>query len=124
MGACDLWAAGFLLFVNVVLLLLGLFLLEGSTILWSSCHLHSDRESAGHDLVHFVVIVIVNIMIGLLRAYRLLLFVLANMTKRPLTADLSARRRRPLAAIVVLTLVTAVPGVSVLWLPRQLGYKG
>ena len=44
-------------------------------------------KALGIDLVHFGVVVVVNIMIGLLTPpYGLLLFVLANMTKQPLGA--------------------------------------
>ena len=47
--------------------------------------LHSDGEGdLGIDLVHFGVVVVVNIMIGLVTPpYGLLLFVVANMTRQP-----------------------------------------
>ena len=44
-------------------------------------------KALGIDLVHFGVVVVVNIMIGLLTPpFGLLLFVVANMTKQPLMA--------------------------------------
>lgn len=124
MGAYDLSAAGFLLFVNVVLLILGC-LLEGSTILLVVVPIFIPTAKAlGIDLVHFGVVVVVNIMIGLLTPpYGLLLFVLANMTKQPLTAIVREAAPFILAAIAVLALITTVPE-SILWLPRLLGYKG
>ena len=63
-------------------------LLEGSTILLVVVPIFIPTAKAlGIDLVHFGVVVVVNIMIGLLTPpYGLLLFVLANMTKQPLGA--------------------------------------
>ena len=86
-GRLHLSAAGFLLLVNIILLVLGC-LLEGSTILLVIVPIFIPTAKAlGIDLVHFGVVVVVNIMIGLLTPpYGLLLFVLANMTKQPLVA--------------------------------------
>ncbi len=74
--------------------------------------------------MHFGVVVVVNIMIGLLTPpYGLLLFVLANMTKQPLTAIVREAVPFVILAIVVLALITMFPE-SILWLPRVFGYKG
>ena len=65
MGGYDLAAGGFLLLVNIVLLILGC-LLEGSTILLVVVPIFIPTAKAlGIDLVHFGVVVVVNIMIGL-----------------------------------------------------------
>jgi TRAP-type C4-dicarboxylate transport system permease large subunit len=78
----------------------------------------------GIDLVHFGVVVVVNIMIGLLTPpYGLLLFVLANMTKQPLARIVREAAPFIIVSILVLALITAVPD-TVLWLPRLFGYKG
>ncbi len=124
MGAYDLSLFGFLLFVNVVLLILGC-LLEGSTILLVVVPIFIPTAKAlGVDLVHFGVVVVVNIMIGLLTPpYGLLLFVLANMTKQPLTAIVREAAPFIFTAIVLLAFITVVPE-SILWLPRLMGYKG
>ena len=124
MSAYDLSLFGFLLFVNVVLLILGC-LLEGSTILLVVVPIFIPTAKAlGVDLVHFGVVVVVNIMIGLLTPpYGLLLFVLANMTKQPLTAIVREAAPFIFTAIVLLAFITAVPE-SILWLPRLMGYKG
>ena len=55
---------------------------------WSSCRSSSPRAKAlGIDPVHFGVVVVVNIMIGLLTPpFGLLLFIVANMTRQPLLA--------------------------------------
>jgi C4-dicarboxylate transporter DctM subunit len=124
MSAYQLSAGGFLLLVNIVLLILGC-LLEGSTILLVIVPIFIPTAKAlGIDLVHFGVVVVVNIMIGLLTPpYGLLLFVLASMTKQPLWAIVREAAPFILAAIAVLAFITAVPE-AVLWLPRQIGYKG
>ncbi len=74
--------------------------------------------------MHFGVVVVVNIMIGLLTPpFGLLLFVVANMTKQPLMAIVREALPFILMAIVVLAIITFVPE-TVLWLPRVMGYKG
>ena len=120
----DMSAGAFLLAVNVILLILGC-LLEGSTILLVIVPIFIPTAKAlGVDLVHFGVVVVVNIMIGLLTPpYGLLLFVIAGMTRQPLWAIVREAIPFIFAAIVVLALITIVPE-AVLWLPRLMGYKG
>ena len=120
----HLSAGEFLVVVNVVLLILGC-LLEGSTILLVIVPIFiPTAKSLGIDLVHFGVVVVVNIMIGLLTPpYGLLLFVLASMTRQPLGAIVREAVPFILVAILVLAIITAVPD-SILWLPRLMGYKG
>jgi len=117
-------ASGFLLIVNLLLLVLGC-LLEGSTILLVIVPIFIPTAKAlGIDLVHFGVVVVVNIMIGLLTPpYGLLLFVLANMTKQPLVAIVREAALFILAALMVLGVITLFPD-TILWLPRLIGYKG
>ena len=114
----------YLLLVNAILLALGC-LLEGSTILLVIVPILIPAAKAlGIDPVHFGVVVVVNIMIGLLTPpFGLLLFVVANMTKQPLTA--LVREAVPFIgmAVVVLAIIVLVPE-TVLWLPRVMGYKG
>jgi TRAP-type C4-dicarboxylate transport system permease large subunit len=114
----------FLLAVNVILLVLGC-LLEGSTILLVVVPIFIPTAKAlGIDLVHFGVVVVVNIMIGLLTPpYGLLLFVLANMTKQPLGTIVREALPFILMSVLVLAIITVVPD-SILWLPRVWGYKG
>jgi len=124
LSSYDLNAGGFLLVVNLLLLVLGC-LLEGSTILLVVVPIFIPTAKAlGIDLVHFGVMVVVNIMIGLLTPpYGLLLFVLANMTKQPLGAIVREAAPFIIAALLVLAIISAVPD-SILWLPRLIGYKG
>ena len=100
-------------------------MLEGTTILLIIVPIFiPTAKLLGIDLVHFGVVVVVNIMIGLLTPpYGLLLFVLANMTRQPLGAIVREAAPFILAAVVVLVIITAVPD-SILWLPRVWGYKG
>jgi TRAP-type C4-dicarboxylate transport system permease large subunit len=124
MHGYDLSAAGFLLLVNIMLLILGC-LLEGSTILLVVVPIFIPTAKAlGIDLVHFGVVVVVNIMIGLLTPpYGLLLFVLANMTKQPLWSIVREAAPFIVMAILVLVIITVFPD-TILWLPRLIGYKG
>jgi tripartite ATP-independent transporter DctM subunit len=114
----------FLLVVNVILLVLGC-LLEGSTILLVVVPIFIPTAKAlGIDLVHFGVVVVVNIMIGLLTPpYGLLLFVLANMTKQRLGTIVREASPFIVMSILVLAIIMVVPDL-ILWLPRWWGYKG
>jgi C4-dicarboxylate transporter, DctM subunit len=81
-------------------------------------------KALGIDLVHFGVVVVVNIMIGLLTPpYGLLLFVLANMTKQPLVRIVREAAPFIVMSLVVLAIIATIPD-AVLWLPRLFGYKG
>jgi C4-dicarboxylate transporter, DctM subunit len=124
MSGQNFSAAMFLLVVNIILFILGC-LLEGSTILLVVVPIFIPTAKAlGIDLVHFGVVVVINIMIGLLTPpYGLLLFVIANMTKQPLSAIVREAAPFIFMAILVLAIVTAIPD-SILWLPRLMGYKG
>jgi C4-dicarboxylate transporter DctM subunit len=124
MGGFKLTAATFLLLVNIILLIAGC-LLEGTTILLVIVPIFIPTAKAlGIDLVHFGVVVVVNIMIGLLTPpYGLLLFVLANMTKQPLGSIVREAAPFILMSILVLVIITIFPD-SILWLPRIMGYKG
>jgi tripartite ATP-independent transporter DctM subunit len=114
----------FLLLVNVLLLILGC-LLEGTTILLIIVPvLIPTAKALGIDMVHFGVVVVFNIMLGLITPpYGLLLFIMKQITGVPLR-DL-VRECLPFlwAMIGALVLITIFPSL-VLWLPRLLGYQG
>lgn len=124
MAAFDLSPLGFLLLVNLMLLVLGC-LLEGGTILLVIVPIFIPTAQAlGIDMVHFGLVVTVNIMIGLITPpYGLLLFVVANIARTPLR-DI-VRDVLPFLAVLIgaLAFLTLTPD-AVLWLPRLLGYKG
>jgi tripartite ATP-independent transporter DctM subunit len=120
----ELSPTAFLILVNVLLLGLGC-VLEGTTILLIVVPVLIPTATAlGIDLVHFGVMVVVNIMLGLITPpYGLLLFIMTRIAEVPL-ADL-VRDVLPFlwAMIAALALITFFPGL-VLWLPRLLGYGG
>ena len=114
----------FLLWVNVILLVLGC-LLEGSTIILVILPIFVPTAKAlGIDMVHFGVVAVFNIMIGLLTPpYGLLLFIISAISGTPLRAIVRDVIPFLIAMIVALGIITLFPE-TVLWLPRQSGYKG
>jgi len=114
----------FLILVNVILLVLGC-LLEGSTIILVILPvLIPTAKALGIDLVHFGVMAVVNIMIGLITPpYGLLLFIISAISGAPLRAIIRDTTPFIVAMIVALAIITFVPD-TVLWLPRTMGYKG
>jgi tripartite ATP-independent transporter DctM subunit len=120
----QLSPAAFLILVNVLLLLLGC-VLEGTAILLIIVPVFIPTAQAlGIDLVHFGVVVVVNIMIGLITPpYGLLLFIMANISGEPLGRIVRDTMPFLLAMIVALAILTFVPD-TVLWLPRLMGYQG
>ena len=132
--AVILWSVGklpgwgrsprFLLAVNLLLLVLGCFL-EGTTIILVILPvLVPTAQALGIDPVHFGVMAITNIMIGLVTPpYGLLLFMMTKI------ADVSlrdiVREVMPFLAVMLgaLAIITLFPDVT-LALPRLLGYTG
>jgi tripartite ATP-independent transporter DctM subunit len=114
----------FLLAVNAILLVLGC-LLEGTTIILVIIPIFIPTAHAlGIDLVHFGVVVVFNIMIGLITPpYGLLLFIVSNISGTPLRAIVRESIPFILAMITALAIITFVPE-TVLWIPRLAGYKG
>ncbi|WP_439494853.1 TRAP transporter large permease [Bosea sp. (in: a-proteobacteria)] len=120
----NLTPIGFLLLVNAVLLVLGC-LLEGTAILLIVVPVFIPTAKAlGIDMVHFGVVVVVNIMLGLITPpYGLLLFIMNTITGVPLR-DIVRECMPFLAAMIgALAVITFFPGL-VLWLPRLMGYPG
>jgi tripartite ATP-independent transporter DctM subunit len=124
MKAYELSPLAFLLFANLVLLVLGCFL-EGTTVLLVIVPvLVPAAQALGIDPVHFGVVAVVNIMIGLVTPpYGLLLFMMTKIAGIPLK-DLVGEVMPFLGVMIgALALITFVPDL-VLFLPRLLGYKG
>ena len=120
----DFSATMFLIWVNVILLVLGC-LLEGSTIILVVLPIFIPTAKAlGIDLVHFGVVAVFNIMIGLITPpYGLLLFIISAISGAPLRVIIRDTMPFVIAMIVALAIITFVPE-TVLWLPRLMGYKG
>ena len=122
--AYELSPLAFLLLANVLLLILGCFL-EGTTILLIIVPvLLPTAQALGIDPVHFGVVAVVNIMIGLITPpYGLLLFMMVKIADVPLK-DI-VRDIVPFLVVMIgaLAMITLIPDL-VLFLPRLLGYKG
>jgi C4-dicarboxylate transporter DctM subunit len=120
----DLSPTGFLILVNILLLLLGC-VLEGTTVLLVIVPvLIPTAQALGIDMVHFGVMVVVNIMLGLITPpYGLLLFIMTRIAEVPLRDIVRDSLPFLWAMIVVLAVITFVPS-TVLWLPRLFGYQG
>jgi C4-dicarboxylate transporter, DctM subunit len=120
----QLSKAGFLLMVNLLLLVLGC-LLEGGTILLVVVPiLIPTAKMLGVDMVHFGLVVTINLMIGLITPpYGLLLFIVSSMSRQPLLVVIREMVPWIIVLVASLLFLTYVPE-AVLWLPRLLGYKG
>ena len=120
----DVSPLGFLLAVNVLVLLLGC-VLDATTIILVIVPLFLPTcRALGIDLVHFGVLIVVNAMIGLITPpYGVLLFVINAVTGIPLGEIVREIWPFLLVLIGALVLLVAFPGLT-LFLPRLLGYQG
>lgn len=115
---------GYLLMVNVLLLALGCFL-EGTTIILVILPVLTPAAVAlGIDPVHFGVMAVTNIMIGLVTPpYGLLLFMMTKIANVPLRDLVQEMWPFLIVMIVALAIIALVPGLT-LFLPRLMGYQG
>ncbi|HEV2900830.1 MAG TPA: TRAP transporter large permease [Pseudaminobacter sp.] len=120
----DLPAFSFLVFANLLFLLLGC-VLDASTIILVIVPLFVPAcRVLGIDLVHFGVVTVVNCMIGLITPpYGMLLFVINGATGIPVKNIVREGVPFFFALLVSLVLLILFPEL-VLWLPRQFGYQG
>src|SRR5712691_4039073 len=118
----DLGPLGFLVVANLVFLVLGCLLDTTTLLLVLVPLLMPVAKALGVDLVHFGVVIILNMMIGLLTPpYGVLLFVLSGLTGTPVKEIVRELVPFILALIAVLFLITFVPSL-VLALPELAGY--
>ena len=81
-------------------------------------------SALGIDMVHFGVVVVVNLMVGLITPpYGLLLFVVSNVARAGLLPIMRDILPFLLSMLASLLIITFFPDL-VLWLPRMLGYAG
>jgi tripartite ATP-independent transporter DctM subunit len=120
----DLNPVTFLIIVNIILLVLGC-VLEGTTILLVIVPvLIPTAQALGIDMVHFGVVAVVNIMLGLITPpYGLLLFIMTRISGSPMRAIIGDVMPFLWTLIGALIVFTFVPE-TVLWLPRMFGYAG
>lgn len=120
----DLDPLMFLIIVNIILLILGC-VLEGTTILLVIVPvLIPTAQALGIDMVHFGVVVVVNIMLGLITPpYGLLLFIMTRISGSSMRALIADVMPILIGLLVALGVFTFVPE-TVLWLPKLFGYQG
>jgi C4-dicarboxylate transporter DctM subunit len=119
----DMSPIVFLIVVNIILLILGC-VLEGTTILLVIVPvLIPTAQALGIDMVHFGVVAVVNIMLGLITPpYGLLLFIMTRIAGTPMKALIGDVMPFFWTLIAALVLFTFVPD-TVLWLPKMFGYQ-
>jgi C4-dicarboxylate transporter, DctM subunit len=112
----------FLLVVNAVFLVLGCFLDTSVMLLVFVPMLLPAAKLLGIDLVHFGVVVVVNMMIGLVTPpFGMLLFVTKALTGIPIADMLREGWLFLLMLLLCLLALTLFPQI-VLWLPQSMGY--
>ncbi|MCC7041386.1 MAG: TRAP transporter large permease [Burkholderiales bacterium] len=108
----------FLLLVNLLLLFVGCFLEPTAAMLIALPVLLPAVQQLGIDPVHFGLVVVLNLMIGLLHPpMGMVLFVLARVARMSLERTTMAILPWLVPLLVSLVLITYVPAIS-LWLPR------
>ncbi|WP_428769118.1 TRAP transporter large permease [Treponema sp. HNW] len=110
----------FLIIVNVMILILGMFIDTSCIQLIFVPILIPLASALGIDLVHFGVMVTLNMMIGLSTPpFGMLLFITSNISGTPLK-EVIREIRFPLAAMIVVLLVVTFIPQSVLFIPSLL----
>jgi C4-dicarboxylate transporter DctM subunit len=112
----------FLLLVNVMFLVLGCFLDVSVLLLVFVPMLLPAAKLLGVDLVHFGVLVVLNMMIGLIHPpFGMLLFVTKALTGIPIGEMMKEGWPFLLMLLLLLLAITLYPPI-VLWLPQTMGY--
>jgi tripartite ATP-independent transporter DctM subunit len=123
-GQLGLTPLQFLLLVNVLFLVLGCFLDVSVLLLVFVPMLLPAVNLLGIDLVHFGVLVVLNMMIGLITPpFGMLLFVTKALTGIPVGDMVREGWPFLLMLFALLLVITVFPQV-VLWLPQSLGLHG
>ena len=111
----------FLLLVNIILLLAGNFMEPSAIILILAPILFPIAIELGIDPIHFGIIMVVNMEIGLITPpVGLNLFVTSAVTGMPLNETIKAALPWLMILLAFLMVITYIPAVS-LWLPNALG---
>jgi C4-dicarboxylate transporter DctM subunit len=119
--AWNLSPVKFLLCIDILMLLLAVVLDEVTILLVIVPLLVPIAQGLGIDLIHFGIVVVLNMMVGLtLPPHGLLLFVMSGLTGTPLAEIFREVPPFILAMLVIVLLVTFFPEIA-LWLPRHAG---
>ncbi len=112
----------FLLLVNLMFLVLGCFLDVSVLLLVFVPMLLPAAKLLGVDLVHFGVVVVLNMMIGLIHPpFGMLLFVIKALTGIPIGEMMVEGWPFLIMLLLLLLAMTVFPQI-VLWLPQTMGY--
>ena len=103
----------FLLLVNILLLLIGMFLENASSIIIMTPLLAPIASSYGVDLIHFGCIVVCNLAIGMVTPpFGLCLFTAADLAKSKLGDEIRSLGPYLIVSLIALALVTYIPDIS------------
>lgn len=117
MQSINLGVIGFLVFVNIILLIAGMFIEAAAAILIFVPILLPMAVGLGIDPVHFGMIMVVNLAVGLVTPpVGLNLFVASDLAKIPLGTLSKAVIPFILVLLVSIAIVSGIPQLS-LWLP-------
>jgi TRAP-type C4-dicarboxylate transport system permease large subunit len=112
----------FLFMVNALFLILGCFLDVSVLLLVFVPMLLPAAKLLGVDLVHFGVLVVLNMMIGLIHPpFGMLLFVIKALTGIPIGDMMREGWLFLVMLLCLLVAITVFPEI-VLWLPQTMGY--
>jgi len=112
----------FLLFVNVLLLVIGMVMEPSGLILIMAPILFPVAMKLGMDPVHFGIMLVVNMEIGLATPpVGLNLYVASSISKLGLTEVTKSTLPWLLTGLAFLLMITFVPEIT-LWLPRMMGW--
>ena len=114
----NLEAWHFLIIINVILLIMGMFLEVFSVLLIAMPVIVPLLKPLGIDPVHFGIVVTINMELALLTPpVGMNLFVLSTITRAPLAEVIRGTTPFIILMFFLLILITYVPAIS-LWLPR------
>ena len=118
----DLGPIGIMLVANVVMLILGMFIDPSTSIILFGPILAAAASAAGIDPLHFGVVMILNLNIGLITPpLGVSLFAAERIAGCGLSAVIRAVIPFIIVNICALVLVACIPAIS-LWLPRMAGF--
>jgi len=111
-----------LLIINIVFLILGMFIDTSCLQVVFVPMVLPLVNAAGIDLVHFGVVIVLNMMIGLSTPpFGMLLFIVSGISDTPLQKIIKEIFPMLLVLIVVLFMITYIPDI-VLFIPRSIGW--
>jgi C4-dicarboxylate transporter, DctM subunit len=117
----NLSPTAFLFCVDLLMLLLAVVLDEVTILLVIVPLLVPIAQGLNINLIHFGIVVVLNMMVGLtLPPHGLLLFVMSGLTRTPLAEIFREMPPFILAMLAIVIAVTLVPDIA-LWLPRTAG---